>query len=657
MQVKQAKKRLGIFFFYEENGVVDEYITYLLKGIKSSLNRLVIICNGKLTSEGRAVFKRYSFDIIVRENTGFDAAAYKMAMEYVGWKKMKEYDEVILFDHTIMGPVYPFEDMFEEMDNRELDFWGITKCGEEILEPSGYSKYVYQPQHIQKHFIVFRKSLVNSLDFRLFWEEMPEIISYDDSIRFFEAAFTRVFEQKGFTWDVYVNTDEYKGVTVFPLLNCAAELLRDKKCPIFSRNIFLQSYDHVLVNTLGQPTVELMNCLKEETDYPVDYIWDYLLRTCHQADLVRILHLDYILSSHSHTEEAEAYAADKKVALIMHLYYPDLIEESYSYALSMPETADVYVTTNSQEKKKQIEAVFDKNRFHHLEVRVIENRGRDVSSVLVGVKDVIMNYDIACFVHDKKTMQINPGTVGAGFYYKCFKNTLYNKEFVYNVLDTFRMNPRLGILSPPMPNHANYFPLLGNEWGPNYDVTKELAQKLGIIVPMDKEKEAVAPYGTFFWFRPAAMKKLYDKNWEYSDFPPEPNNTDGTILHAVERIYSLSVQAEGYYPGILMADEFAAIEYTNLLYFARGYSSSMIYTEYNHYFHMMRDEIKNRQHVRQYLEQEITARDQERKQMLEWIDAFKLRVAELEEVNRVLNESNSLMYQIKKVIKRVLHIK
>ena len=80
----------------------------------------------------------------------------------------------------------------------------------------------------------------------------------------------------------------------------------------------------------------------------------------------------------------------------------------------------------------------------------------------------------------------------------------------------------------------------------NYEVTQELAEKLKLTVPIVKEKEPVAPLGTMFWFRPKAMKLLFDQDWEYKDFPPEPNKIDGTLLHAVERIYSYVVQQEGY---------------------------------------------------------------------------------------------------------------
>ena len=227
-------------------------------------------------------------------------------------------------------------------------------------------------------------------------------------------------------------------------------------------------------------------------------------------------------------------------------------------------------------KRKAIEEVFAKLPCNKLEVRVIQNRGRDVSSLLVGVKDVIMEYDLVCFAHDKKTAQVKPGTVGASFAYKCFENILSNKTYVANVINTFAENSRLGLLCPPEPNHGIFFPTIGFEWGANYDVTKELARELRLTVPINASVPPVAPLGTMFWFRPAAMKPLYKKNWEYEDFPPEPNKIDGTLLHAVERIYSFVVQEAGYYPAIGMTDKFAAIEYNNLRYYVRGYNQVLV---------------------------------------------------------------------------------
>lgn len=229
-----------------------------------------------------------------------------------------------------------------------------------------------------------------------------------------------------------------------------------------------------------------------------------------------------------------------------------------------------------QKKEKIIEETFSVLE-NNVKVILIENRGRDVSALLVGTKDFIMDYDYVCFVHDKKVTQLSPQTVGAGFSYKCFENLLPTKEFVQNVIRTFEENPRAGLLTPPPPNHGDYYITLGLEWGKNYDITVELAEKLGITVPIDKKKEPIAPLGTMFWFRPKALKLLFDQDWEYKDFPAEPNKIDGTLLHAVERIYSYVVQQEGYYPAWIFSEKGAQIEVTNLNYMVRGLNNAVFH--------------------------------------------------------------------------------
>lgn len=578
---KNTINRLGIYFFYEKDGFVDNFVKVFFEDYIKQVTDMIVVCNGKLDEEGREFFGKYTNRVIVRDNKGLDVWAYKTALDSLGWEKLVQYDEICLVNCTIMGPVYSLSEAFDEMAGRDLDFWGITKHYKIPEDPFGNCPYGYIPEHIQSHFMVFRQSLVQSEQFQKFWNKMPMIDGYNDSIARFESYFTKCFADKGFSWDVYVDTDDMKDKTDYPLMNYAKELIRDKRCPFFKRRMFFQPYQYELNNTLGQPAKELYDYLKANNLYDVNLIWDNILRTCHQADFTKNMHLNYVLSSSMYNEEKVADILKKrKIALVMHLYFPDLVEDSFQHALSIPKEADVYITTDSVEKKAVIMETFQKLPCHHLEVRVIVNRGRDVSSVLVGVKDVIAQYDYVCFVHDKKTAQLKPGSVGDSFGYKCFQNTLYNKTFVYNVLQTFEDNERLGLLSPPEPNHGAFYPTLGNEWGCNFETTRQLAEKLGLNIPLSMYKEPLAPYGTFFWFRPAAMKPLYDKDWEYEDFPPEPNNIDGTILHAIERIYSLTVQAAGYYPGMVMVDQFASIELTNLRYYVREINKAMIHKGY-----------------------------------------------------------------------------
>ena len=261
----------------------------------------------------------------------------------------------------------------------------------------------------------------------------------------------------------------------------------------------------------------------------------------------------------------------------MHMYFPDLVEECYHYAQSMPENADIYITTNSEEKKENILKTFKNLKCNKLDVRVVPNCGRDVGPFLVEFKDYLMDYDLICHTHDKKVGQLKPGSIGASFSYRCFENVLKSKELVENIMQTFADHERLGILMPPPPNHGPYYITLGLEWGMNFGVTKELADTLGIHVNMNEKKEPIAPLGSVFWARPKSLKKIFDHDWKYEEFPKEPIADDGTILHAVERIYSFAAQDAGFYPGWVFSELGAAMEITNLNQMLRSVNEEIFF--------------------------------------------------------------------------------
>lgn len=569
-------RRLGIFFFYDPDGIVDRYVDYFVNEYKKCFEKLVVVCNGVLSESGRAVFEKYTSYIIVRENKGLDVWAYKTAFDTIGWKELEAYDEVTIANYTSMGPVYPFTEMYAEMDTKDLDFWGINKHFYYKDDVFGKISYGYIPEHIQSYYMVFRQSLVKSKQFQDYWNNMPEIKSYEESIARFEAVFTKIFADAGFKWDVYVQVDDLKSLTLHPMLTYPTELIKNRKCPIFKRRSFFQDYNVVLDATLGQEARELYEYLRDNQLYDVDMIWENILRTCHQADIVKNLHLNYVLSCEPADEEKmKAKLSEQKTALFMHLYFMDLLESSFEYASAMPEYADVYITTDSEEKKQQIYEKFKELKCGHLEVRVIQNRGRDVSSILIGLRDVVSKYDVACFFHDKKAGQVSPGSVGDSFGYKCSKNVLYNRAYVYRILDRFAKEPRLGLLSPPEPNHGPFFTTLGYEWCFNYEVTKKLADRLGLHVPMAEDKAPVAPLGSVFWFRTKALAKLHEYPWTYEDFPEEPLPVNGTISHAIERIRPYVAQEAGYYPALVMAEPFAEIEVTNLRHYVQNYNTML----------------------------------------------------------------------------------
>ena len=560
-------KRLVIYFFYDKDGIVDRYVPYMLEDMKKNCSELFVVCNGKLTVEGRAVLEAITPNVYVRENKGFDVWAYKAAMEQYGWKKLEKFDEVVLMNFTFYGPLYPFSEVFSEMNERDLDFWGLTKHYKIDFDPFGTTGLGYVPEHIQSSFICIRNKMLSSREFHNYWDNMGEIRDYRDAVGKHEAVFTKKFNDYGYVSDVYVQTDDLEGFSRYPLMFEAKEMIQNRKCPIFKKKMFTNEYYEYIDVSTGEAAVETYRYICENFDYDMDMFWENLLRTSNMADIKDRMHLNYPLSM-TDCCDWDAYKTIK-TALFMHLYFDDKIEESIHYADSMPVNSDIYFTVCNDKMEKLVTEAAKKLAPRKVKIVRIENRGRDVSSLLIGAAPYVDQYELACFAHDKKTTQVKPFSSGQSFAYRCLENVLGSKAYVRNVIAKFKSEPRMGILMPPPPYHGWFYDGIGNEWTTNFDNAVKLAEELNIRVDLNREKEPISPLGTMFWFRTKALKPLFDKKWKYEDFPKEPNACDGTILHAIERIYGPCAQSQGYYGAWGMTDQYTSIELTNYHFMAR----------------------------------------------------------------------------------------
>lgn len=560
------KQRLGIYCFYDKYGHAASFIKTFLDDLMNNLDDLVVVVNGQLSDQARQLFSEYTKTIIVRENKGLDVAAYKQAILTLGWEKLESYDEVICLNDTVMGPVYPFREMFACMDRKDVDFWGITAYAGETVDKEQI------PTHLQAYWHAYRRSLVSSPAFHEYWETMPLWKDYAEVTRKHEMTFTKHFADLGFTWASYIDWRKYQGYSSYPLLYMPMQIVRDDRCPIFKRRSFFVDYSAYFDQTAGQPALDLYECLRDHTDYDVDMIWDAILPSYNIDDIRKAMHLDYVLPSQAINPQTHDRP---RSAFIYHVYFMDLLEDTCHYIASLPEETDLYITS-TEDKIPQIREYMQQHGISHQATFIpVINRGRDVSALLVAACPVVLSgkYDVIGFAHDKKSSQNQEnghhGTESQGFAYKLMENTLGSEAYVKNILTLFAENPRLGQVTPPPPYHALYFAhTIPHDWGANYEITKELLEdRLGIHVPLSPTKPTASAMGSCYWFRVEALKPLFEYGWKYEDFLPEGQmGEDGTISHAIERANGYICQSRGYYPAWVLSDRYARIEVDSLFY-------------------------------------------------------------------------------------------
>ena len=565
--------RLGIYFFYDKEGVVDEYVTYYLEHLKPFCSELCVVVNAPLTSEGRKKLSSVSDCLLVRDNTGFDSQAYKYAIEYYGYEKLKNYDELILCNFTCYGPVYPFKKMFDKMDASDSDFWGITRYPRRNGIICDKQKTPYINEHIMSFFMGIRQNMLKDESFKEYWETIEVANNYAEAVVVNELRFTDYFEQRGFTSATFMPYETVKdfcenSATFNP------EVLLKYECPIVKRRAFFSDYGLMILFGNGSQGSNALQYIKYHTKYDVNMIWDNLLRTQPGSILKRNLHLNYFLDEDKYTGDEKQLKAKQKIAMLCYCYYDDMLEYCYNYAKNLPEWADVYLFVVDEKVAKVAKKIFAKLP-NKTEVRVKENRGQLASAVLISGKDIFEKYDLVCVTQAKKTSQLQDKVSSENFCNHCWDGVLKSKAYVLNLIQTYNDNPRMGYSCNMPPHWGEFCGHIGNEVGCNREQMKKLMKKFELNIPFDEEP--IASYGECYWVRAKGYKKILSYEWKHSDFPEAKcTPKDGFILNALERLMPVFVQEQGFYPAWILPKS-AAILYVDNIYYRLRKSNQSLY--------------------------------------------------------------------------------
>ncbi len=274
-------KRLGIYFFYDKDGIVDDYVPYFLQSFKPFCEEVCVVVNGLLTDDSKKVLEENCNKLLIRENIGFDSGAYKHAIEHYGYDKIREYDELILANFTMYGPIFSPQEMFDKMDKNDCDFWGIT----EFPSVDTYFAGVKINRHVQSYFIDFKKKILNSEDFVEYWKTLKTATNYEEAIAFHELRTTAFYEDRGYKSTCYVSPEKYtakleqainkKG---YSYLYYTIQQIEEDRMPFIKRKIF-SIEKNCFVWDIENGVINLLDYIKNNTDYDINLLHKNVKRT------------------------------------------------------------------------------------------------------------------------------------------------------------------------------------------------------------------------------------------------------------------------------------------------------------------------------------------------------------------------------------------
>ncbi|PIE11691.1 MAG: glycosyl transferase [Rhodobacterales bacterium] len=225
---------------------------------------------------------------------------------------------------------------------------------------------------------------------------------------------------------------------------------------------------------------------------------------------------------------------ERPLGVFLHLYYADLAPAFRDRLAMIDAPVQVYISTDAPQKAAEL-----RETFPEADIRMMENRGRDVYPKLYGFADVYDRHDLVLHLHGKKSRH---SAQLDGWLEDIFDSLLPSRDEINRILSLFQTVPDLGIVSPLV--HKTL--LSAAHWGDNRPIAEELAARMGIMTGLPGNDALRFPVGSMMWARTAALRPLLDLRLRPEHFPPEAGQLDGTTAHAIERLLGVCCQAQGY---------------------------------------------------------------------------------------------------------------
>ena len=223
-----------------------------------------------------------------------------------------------------------------------------------------------------------------------------------------------------------------------------------------------------------------------------------------------------------------------RVAIIVHLFYPDIWEEIQTYLQKLKIGFDLFISVPPNIGEQEILKIWDTIPSAH--IYRTENRGRDVLPFLQIMHIIGTDtYQYICKIHTKKTGESDLGFIWRKLLYY---DLIGSNEVVNDTLSLLDNDSTIGMVSGKNTILDSQRYTYGNAANVKY-----LSHQSGIV----HEDFYLFPAGTMFWTRAeiiTPMVKLLEEG--KLDFSPEAGQIDNTIAHAIERFFGIIAHDRGY---------------------------------------------------------------------------------------------------------------
>ncbi len=234
--------------------------------------------------------------------------------------------------------------------------------------------------------------------------------------------------------------------------------------------------------------------------------------------------------------------ADARVALHIHVYFVEEFRDMLERLKVNKFRPSLFVSA-PEHKLDVVHRILEDYNGPVVQVQAVQNRGRDIAPLLtVFGPELVESFDIIGHLHTKRSLHVTDRDTVQRWTTFLMENTVggtLGGATLDRIVTAMWSTPELGIVYPDDPG------IVG--WTKNRRQAEVIAARMGIHSLPEKID---FPVGTMFWARSAVLKRFVDMNLSWDDYPPEPLPIDGSLLHAIERLFGVVPGLVGLRSGV-----------------------------------------------------------------------------------------------------------
>lgn len=174
-------RRLVLHAHWDAEARVRPFTLFHLQALRELPATVHLVSNSPLPEVEQAKLRPLCARVLLRENAGYDFGMWQAALAGLD---LAAWDELVLTNSSVLGPLFPLGPIFERMAAGGADFWGMTESWQYL-------------HHVQSWFLVLRAPVLSSPILRRFFEGVLPYREKKSVIHAYELGLTAALRDAG----------------------------------------------------------------------------------------------------------------------------------------------------------------------------------------------------------------------------------------------------------------------------------------------------------------------------------------------------------------------------------------------------------------------------------------------------------------------------